>query len=258
MKAIILAAGRGSRMKGLTQDRPKCLNTLAGRPLLEWQLEMLQNAGCNDLTIIKGYKTELLQGDYNTLENPHWETTNMVSTLAAADSLLSKEECLVSYSDIVVKSSHIRKLIEADWLPEAEIAITYDELWLDLWSLRNENPLEDAETFQTADGYLKTIGAQPTSLSEVQGQYMGLLKFKPSGWKVLQDLRSNLDKESRDKLDMTTTLNMLLEHDCKIQGVPLKGGWVEVDNQKDLNCYSEKIIKSDKTGTPWTHDWRNK
>ena len=60
MKAIILAAGRGSRMKNLTDEKPKCLAKLRGKPLLEWQLTSLREAGIEDIAIVTGYKRELL------------------------------------------------------------------------------------------------------------------------------------------------------------------------------------------------------
>ena len=59
MKAIILAAGRGSRMKNLTSDKPKCLVKLHGKPLLEWQLESMYKSGISEIAVVTGYKNEL-------------------------------------------------------------------------------------------------------------------------------------------------------------------------------------------------------
>ena len=60
MRAVILAAGRGSRMKNLTDDRPKCLVELKGKALLDWQLESLRASGIREIAVISGYKSELL------------------------------------------------------------------------------------------------------------------------------------------------------------------------------------------------------
>ena len=60
MKAIILAAGRGSRMRKLTDENPKCLVLLRGKSLLDWQLEALRGAGIKQISIVTGYKRELL------------------------------------------------------------------------------------------------------------------------------------------------------------------------------------------------------
>ena len=60
MKAIILAAGRGSRMKKLTDERPKCLVKLRGKTLLDLQLDALKSAGISQIAIVTGYKRKLL------------------------------------------------------------------------------------------------------------------------------------------------------------------------------------------------------
>ena len=67
MKAIILAAGRGSRMKKMTAHQPKCLTMLKGRPLIEWQLHALREAGINDISIVTGYRSNTLR-QYNLTE----------------------------------------------------------------------------------------------------------------------------------------------------------------------------------------------
>ncbi|HEY9841671.1 MAG TPA: NTP transferase domain-containing protein, partial [Candidatus Obscuribacterales bacterium] len=79
MKAIILAAGRGSRMQGLSEAQPKCLTRLGDRPLLEWQLGALRQAGITETAVVKGYRGELLERpDLYGFENPRWAQTNMV------------------------------------------------------------------------------------------------------------------------------------------------------------------------------------
>ena len=101
MKAIILAAGRGSRMKHLTDTQPKCLVELNGKSLLDWQLKALRDAGITEIAIVTGYRRQLLV-NRGLIEfyNPRWAETNMVSSLACADEWLTTEPCIVSYSDI--------------------------------------------------------------------------------------------------------------------------------------------------------------
>ncbi|MBK1652709.1 sugar phosphate nucleotidyltransferase [Halorhodospira halochloris] len=61
MRAIILAAGQGTRLRPLTDDRPKCMVELEGKPLLEHQLEVLRGAGIEDIHVVGGYRAEWLQ-----------------------------------------------------------------------------------------------------------------------------------------------------------------------------------------------------
>ena len=154
MRALILAAGRGSRMRALTQDRPKCLVPIAGRPLLYWQLAALRAAGLRQIAIVRGYLAEYLTPPGCTLlDNPRWAQTNMVATLTCADDWLQADSCIVSYADIVYHPDHVRALAQAP----GDLAITYDRLWQELWADRFHDPLRDAETFRRAgDGAVRT------------------------------------------------------------------------------------------------------
>ena len=145
MKAIILAAGRGLRMRDLTDERPKCLVEMRGKVLLDWQLEALRGAGVSDIAIVAGYKSELLSNrGLVEFQNPRWAETNMVSSLACAQEWLLSEPCIVSYSDIFYEALAVESLIKST----ARLAITYDPHWLKLWEKRFDDPLLDAETFR--------------------------------------------------------------------------------------------------------------
>ncbi|WP_311884266.1 MULTISPECIES: phosphocholine cytidylyltransferase family protein [unclassified Pseudomonas] len=236
MKAIILAAGRGSRMKSLTDERPKCLVELRGKPLLEWQLESLRAAGISDIAVVTGYKRELLaERGLSAFHNPHWAETNMVSSLACAESWLQGEPCIVSYSDIFYSPVAVQSLINSD----ATLAVTYAPNWLQLWTERFGDPLLDAETFRlTAAHTLAEIGNKPQSVDDVQGQYMGLLRFTPEGWAEVLRLRAELSPQQRDSMHMTNTLQRVIDAGrVPIAAVAYTGEWGEVDSSEDLSVY---------------------
>lgn len=236
MKAIILAAGRGSRMKSLTDERPKCLVELHGKALLDWQLESLRKAGISEIAIVTGYKRELLVNrELVEFHNMRWAETNMVSSLACAEEWLQTEPCIVSYSDIFYSPTAVRLLIRC----LAPLAVTYDPNWLKLWTQRFGDPLLDAETFRlTPEHTLVEIGNKPTLVDEVQGQYMGLLRFTPEGWMEVQRIRSNLTLEQCDKIHMTGILQKVIDAKCfQIEAVPYLGEWGEIDSADDLNAY---------------------
>ena len=85
MNAIILAAGKGERLQPLTNDKPKCLIELFGKSLLEWQIEAFQRSGITDITIVSGYKSDLINFPKTTiLKNEKYDSTNMVETMFSA------------------------------------------------------------------------------------------------------------------------------------------------------------------------------
>ena len=82
MNAIILAAGKGERLQPLTNDKPKCLVELFGKSLLEWQIKAFQSSGITDITIVSGYKSDLINfPEITILKNEKYESTNMIETL---------------------------------------------------------------------------------------------------------------------------------------------------------------------------------
>lgn len=240
LRAIILAAGRGSRMKGLTNNRPKCLLELNGRTLLDWQIESLRDGGVNEIAIVTGYRRELL---FNRVDhefyNPLWAITNMVSSLAEASMWLKSGPCIVSYSDIFYDSSAVGSLICSD----DSLALTYDPNWLRLWSDRFNDPLVDAETFRLgSDNYLTEIGSKPKSLDEIEGQYMGLLRFTPVGWTEIEVVRTLMSQENRNNLSITAALKGVINRrNVSIKALAYLGEWGEIDSEHDLKLHESRI-----------------
>ena len=236
MKAIILAAGRGSRMRDLTAERPKCLIKLKGKPLIEWQLDAIRAAGINDIAVVTGYKNEFF-GSYNLTEfhNERWSETNMVTSLLCADTWLRKTPCLISYSDIIFETSAVISLISCP----APLAITYDPKWLSIWERRFEDPLIDAETFAiNSAGEVTEIGNKTDNWKEIQGQFMGLLRLTPDSWRKIMSALEQLPKSRRDQIDMTSTLQYLIKKsNYPIVGVPYEGSWFEFDSHTDLEIF---------------------
>ncbi len=238
MRAVILAAGRGRRMKGLTDDRPKCLIPFRGRTLLAWQLAALRGAGISDIGIVTGYRSDMLRGQgLAEFHNTRWTETQMVSSLACAEPWLRIGNCIVSYSDIYYEPEAVRLLVES----AADLAITYDPNWRALWERRFGDPLLDAETFRLrADGTLAEIGGKPGSVDEIEGQYMGLLRFTPRGWSEVARLRENMNATERDAMHMTGTLQRVIEAGrVPVHAVPYGAGWGEFDTDQDLRSAGE-------------------
>lgn len=225
-------------MKDLTDERPKCLVELHGKALLDRQLTALHQAGISEIGIVTGYKRELL-ANRGLVEfyNPRWAETNMVSSLAYAAEWLKAEPCIVSYSDIFYEPDAVTSLMNI----QADLAVTYDDNWRSLWEKRFGDPLLDAETFRLKrdDGSLLEIGNKPESVEEVEGQYMGLLRFTPQGWEEVVRIRTSLSAEECDRMHMTGTLQKVIdEGQTPVLAIPFYGQWGEVDCEDDLVAYN--------------------
>lgn len=237
MKVIILAAGRGSRLGKRTEDRPKCMCMLQGRTLLDRCMESLTAAGfpAEDTGIVTGYRNDMFTVPKVTyFHNSVWEKTNMFYSLTMARPWLKEEACIVCYSDIVFSPGAVRKLADS----HAPLAITYYTDYWQLWERRLEDPLEDLETFKiNADGCLLEIGQRPLSRADMQGQFMGLLRFTPESWAWVEDtIQQDLAKPV-EKLDMTTLLMELVCRGYPVQTIPTEDLWLECDSEHDIEVY---------------------
>lgn len=229
-------------MGRMTRSLPKCLLKIGGKTLLDWQIEALHGAGIREICIVTGYCRELLaHRGLREFHNPHWATTNMVFSLARAEEWLMAGPCVVTYADIFYGAGAVRRLLES----RAAITVAYDPKWQKLWAQRFENPLEDAETFRISrHGHILEIGRKPKSAGEIQGQYMGLLKFTPRGWQAVEGIRSKMRPAENRALQMTQALDILVQANrVEIKALPWRGFWGEVDQIRDLEIYRQKRRK---------------
>ncbi len=237
MKALILAAGRGSRLGSLTDSVPKCFVEVAGRRLIDWQIATLHASGICDITIVTGYRAELFElVDAKTIHNKRWHESNMVVSLLTAMEKID-ESVIVCYSDLLFRPEHVAGLMES----QGEIVLAYDTEWLQQWTSRFEDPLSDAETFRLdGEGYITEIGNRPDSVKEVQGQYMGLFKVSVNG---AEDVRRYSTEHTIpvDKQDMTSLFSFMVQKGARIKGFSVNGGWCEIDQAEDLDFANELI-----------------
>lgn len=235
MKAIILAAGRGSRMNDITEHKPKCFSEIHGQRLIEWQIKALHEIGITEIFIVRGYLSDLFDFPYHYFDNPRWQETNMLRSLEIARDVLRSSACIITYSDIVYSSKSLRVLLDS----QEDVAITYDPNWLKLWSRRFSDPLSDAESFKLDSwGYVTEIGNKSQTVEEIQGQYMGLCRTSPTGWYNIEQYLESLSPLQVDKMDMTSLFKNLITLGVKIKGIPINEPWYEVDSASDLEKYN--------------------
>jgi len=252
MKVIILAAGRGSRLTPLTDDKPKCLVKLFGKSLLEWQIEKFKKFGINDISVVTGYKKELISMDgIKIYYNKNFEKTNMIETLFCAKKEID-ETVIVSYGDIIFQDDVVQKLIES----KEDFSVVIDEEWKKYWDIRFDNPLDDAESLiLDSENNIKNIGQKTTTLDEIQGQYIGLMMFKGNSTDIIKNFYEKMKKISKIDINplnsnlpfelsyMTDFLQGLINEKYKLKAILIKNGWLELDSMQDYEIYNKLYQK---------------
>ena len=241
MRAILLCAGQGTRLRPLTEDRPKCLVPYRGRPILDRAVETLRACGIRDLAVVTGYRADLLEGRGLTpRHNIDYASTNMVHSLFCAEDLMAGG-FLVVYGDIVFHPRLVRALLE----DPSDCATAVDSEWASLWRLRGLDPVRDAETLKVGPGgEIRELGRAPSGPADVQGQYIGLIRFSARGAEAARAFYHGLDPRGpyagRDLRGMFMTAFLQEAIDRKaleVRPVWVKGGWAEVDSTEDLAAY---------------------
>jgi L-glutamine-phosphate cytidylyltransferase len=259
MRAIILAAGEGSRLRPYTEDRPKCLVELAGRPLLEWQARTLRAAGIGEIVVVTGYRADQVEAlGFKTRHNPRYAETNMVASLMCArEELRGDTDVIIAYADILYEVGIVEDLARC----ESPLCTTIDLEWRALWGLRMADPLDDAETLRMdGEGFIIDLGRKPKSLEEIEGQYMGLIRVSaslaPRLIEAYGEIEARGDKSAVERMYMTDFLRHLAAHVSPLKAVPVRRGWLEVDSREDLETYRRMyergelttLLKLDETG----------
>ena len=251
-KAIILAAGQGTRLRPLTDFIPKTMVSVKGRPIIEYQMDCFRNNDISEVHVVAGYKEDKLvvEGIKKKL-NPAYDRTNMVASLYVLKDLFDgSSDIVISYGDIIFDDSVLAKLLKEHG---DQISMIYDLNWLKLWSHRMEDPLSDVESFKLdAKGNVKELGKKANNEADVEGQYIGLIHvsadFAAKFLALYESLSGSdqlFDGKDFDNMYMTSYLQMQIDKGTILSGIPIEGGWVEVDSVEDKEIY-EKMIEDGK------------
>jgi len=243
-RAIILAAGQGSRLMPLTKDKPKCLVPIMGKSMLRRQLDVLEAADVTDIHIVTGYKAAQLEATgYPCTHNEDFEVTNMVETLFTALPFIEKKgDLIIAYGDIIYQPNNLAALLSCD----GDMSLMIDKGWRALWELRLEDPLSDAETLLLDENnYVTELGKKPSNYDQVQGQYTGLIKIKAAKIPDFIAFYKNLDRDAiydgKDfrNMYMTSFIQALINSGWAVKAALVNNGWLEVDTKDDLDAYEE-------------------
>lgn len=119
MKGLILAAGVGSRLRPMTNNKPKCLVKVCGKPILEYQLDAYYKAGIKDIIIVVGYEGQAIY-DYckhikklniTIVSNDDYETTNNMYSVYLARNYLKGFPFILNNADLAIEDSIIHALV---------------------------------------------------------------------------------------------------------------------------------------------------
>lgn len=249
MKAIIIGAGRGIRLMSETRSIPKCMmDGIGGRRVLDWTLEALDQNGIDDIIFIGGYHMDKVVQAYPYLRfytNAEWADNNILESLMCAAPELDTD-CLVSYSDIVYRSSVVERLLAR----RAEVALVIDRAWRQHYQGRTQHGESQAEKVVVEEGRVIQIGKHLPAES-VYGEFIGLARFSAETACLLQDRYATIRPDFLERpfhhaanirqAYLTDMLQELINLGVRVETVDIEGYWAEIDTPQDLARAREEL-----------------
>lgn len=226
MKALILAAGLGTRLAPITNDRPKSLVSVGGKPILLKQIENLHQNEIYDVTVVSGYKADILEQmvrglypEIQIIRSVDYASTNNMYSAYLARRALEGHPFLMMNADVFFDSSVITALLECG----AENAIVTDI----------GTYLEESMKVVERDGRLVKI-SKAISQEEALGASIDVYKFSPKGGRAFfAKCAEYIESKKELRLWSEVALNDILNA-VEFKACPLRGRWLEIDNHEDL------------------------
>lgn len=227
-KAVLLAAGRGTRMRDLTNDLPKPMIAVRGKPILQHIIEGLRGAVVKQFLIIVGYRAEVVRqtfGDGAELGVEIDYVTQMTQdgtgrVVELARDFAGSDPFVLSYGDIIIESSNYSRLTTLDDGTEAIVTVKHSE------DVSQGGAVFVNESFELIDLREKPKPGEPSSPWYNAGVY----SFRPS----IFDFTARLERSPRGEFELTDAIRELARSGKKVQALELTGDWADVRDPEIL------------------------
>ncbi len=234
-KAVILAAGRGSRARTIANDNPKCLIGIHGKPIIRWIVESLTLSGITEITLVTGFKAHLIEeamGDGSSagisikyVHNTRWEEPNGVSLYAVKDFFKEGDYFLTLMSDHLLPPTIIKKIATSP-NPKCLLAVDTD--------LDGIYDISDATKVRLRDGVPVAISKKLRTYHAVD---CGLFRFDHRVFQALEKAFS-LGKKA-----LTDGVRVLIENgDLAVIPIGKETFWIDIDTPRAYR-YAERSMQ---------------
>lgn len=229
MKALILAAGRGTRLAPLTDACPKPMLPIAGVPMMERIMAALaQHAHIQSFVLVTGYRADVVQSHFDDGARWGWRVEyvhqgiprGVGDAVHTARGFLQNGPFLMTYGDIMLDPRNYAKFAKTNSLDvQAVVGLN----WVD-------DPCRGAAVYLSGDGEITRIEEKPArGTAGTHWNNAGLFRFDP----VIFEYTARLQPSPRGELELPDAITALIEAGGRVQGVPLEGAWRDVGTLED-------------------------
>jgi dTDP-glucose pyrophosphorylase len=226
-RAVLLAAGRGTRMGSITEQLPKPMLPVQGRPMLDHILERMSKAGITEFCVVVGYRHAEIESHFK--HSPHkidfllQDPVNGTGSAALlARSFTDDDPFLLSYGDILCDPSDYTRCmatLEAHAAASAVIAVR-----------EVDDPWQGAAVYELAGRVKRIVEKPPKGTSVTRWNSAGFYLFQPAVYRYLERIAPS----PRGELELTSALEAMLEDRLDLRISPVTGQWRDVGRPEDL------------------------
>ena len=249
MKAIVIAAGEGSRMGKLTQNIPKPLVMVNGKSIIERQLSILKQNKILDVIIVTGSYNEKFNFKNVVYVNDldHKKHDTLGSLMTARDYM--NDEIIITYADQIFDEKIMESVINF----KGDIGIAVDLDWEKNYVNRDQHPKSEAENVLINGNEILELRKNISECKENEkiGECLGLMKFSRKASKVFLDKYSELEishqgkfhnAPSLEKALISDMIQELIDSEINVEPIYVSGKWCEIDTPQDLEI-ARKIFE---------------
>ena len=236
--AILLAASRGAALGSLTEEQPKCMIDIRGKPLLNHLIDTFGQSGITDITVVRGYKKEKIDlTSVATVDNDAFEETGEVASLACAADRLAGPG-IISYGDILFRNYVLDDLLDlAD-----DIIIVVDANWRERELTGTDTTPDLVRCSRPFTGhYLDDDVVRATAMSlavapaSANGEWIGLVKLSDAGAKqVAQEIKAMDADGTAQTAGLPELFGRLIARGVPVRVMYITGHWLDIDDLFDL------------------------
>ncbi len=257
MKAVILAAGKGTRMRELTNEVPKPMLKVQGKPILEHILLGVLAAGIRDIFIVTGYRAEAIEGYF--ADGQRWgahvaygrqsiqDGTGRAPELAKH--FVDQDIFLLTYGDILVVPETYQQMVQRFGEDDFSGLVTVTG---------GEDVTKGGLNFFDTSFCLKKLVEKPSALQMEQLRREGWLRPGQAFWynagiyifrPVVFEFTARLQKSPRGEYELTEAVNAMVEAGHKVAGMEIAGRWVDVRDPEVLAALENETEPPDTLGS---------
>ncbi len=229
-KAVLLAAGRGTRLGALTERLPKPLLSVGGRPIIVHILDGLFRAGIRDVTIVTGYLAEMVEAELGNgagsgMEIRYVRQEKLEGTaraLCLAREPLGDATFFVGWGDILVRPENYRAIVRASRLADAAIAV--NEV--------GDPSLGAAVYLDEAMNVQRIVEKPGPGTSTTRWNNAGLAVLGPNIWPFIDAL----EPSERGEYELPQAVAALVASGARVVAVPIQGPWFDIGTPENLEA----------------------